>query len=120
MEPAVKALAVSRKYVRDAAESEARAAAEAAAAEAASGDVSDEQRAEAAAAAAAVGALAASTELSFMPLNRTNADGQEDPNLFAFLSFKALLAPGVALKVRLWAVSCPDGLWGWSGRWEGA
>jgi len=56
---AVKALAVSRKYIKDA---------------------------------------ATGHELGFYPLNRTNLYGEEDPNLFAFLAFKTLLAPGVELK----------------------
>ncbi|KAF5838156.1 hypothetical protein DUNSADRAFT_3281 [Dunaliella salina] len=56
---AVKALAVSRKYIQDA---------------------------------------ATGHELGFYPLNRTNLYGEEDPNLFAFLAFKTLLAPGIELK----------------------
>lgn len=75
---AVKALAVARKYVVD---SEAACPAEAGAlgsgSEAGSGRM---------------------VELSFLPMNRSNDSGHEDPNLFAFLAFKSALSPGVSLK----------------------
>jgi hypothetical protein len=37
-------------------------------------------------------------QVGFLPLHRSNDAGQEDPQLFAFLAFKAELAPGVELR----------------------
>lgn len=37
-------------------------------------------------------------QVGFLPLHRSNEAGQEDPELFAFLAFKAELAPGVDLR----------------------
>jgi hypothetical protein len=37
-------------------------------------------------------------QVGFLPLHRSNDAGEEDPHLFAFLAFKAELAPGVELR----------------------
>mmetsp|Transcript_15174 Transcript_15174/g.37799 ORF Transcript_15174/g.37799 Transcript_15174/m.37799 type:complete len:386 (-) Transcript_15174:1128-2285(-) len=90
---AVKALAVARKYVVD-----TEATTPSTTPTVLSSSTSEDAAASSSAAASEASTSGRVVELSFLPMNRTDDMGQEDPNLFAFLAFKGALAPGVTLK----------------------